>query len=107
MSLIKVLSEVPSLKRILNPTRSPTEVLSSSAKRLETERAANRRGCVCPIKPRTPRPISRHILGNCVDLPEPVSPAIITTWFSEMAFLISSTRSEIGRSGYSITGSSF
>ena len=47
--------------------------------RSATVRAANRRGWVCPMVPRTPRPISRQIFGNWVVLPEPVSPATMTT----------------------------
>ena len=57
----------------------PMSLFNSSAMRSATERAAKRRGCVCPIKPATPRPNSRQIFGNCVVLPEPVSPQIITT----------------------------
>ena len=45
-----------------------------------TVRAASRRGWVCPMAPRIPRPSSRQIFGSCVVLPEPVSPATITTW---------------------------
>ena len=41
-------------------------------------RAATRRGWVCPISPSIPRPASRHSLGSCVLLPDPVSPATIT-----------------------------
>jgi len=51
--------------------------------RAATERAAMRRGCVWPIRPRmfvtAPRPMSSSILGSCVVLPEPVSPQTITT----------------------------
>lgn len=36
-------------------------------------------GWVCPMVPRIPRPASRQILGSCVVLPDPVSPAITTT----------------------------
>jgi len=39
----------------------------------------HRRGCVHPIIPRSPQPASRHIFGNCVVFPDPVSPAMITT----------------------------
>ncbi len=55
-------------------------VRSSSATRSATVRAAIRRGWVCPIMPRTPRPSSRQIFGIWVVLPEPVSPATMTTW---------------------------
>ena len=58
-----------------------------------------RRGWVWPIRPATPRPISRQIFGNWVDLPDPVSPQTITTWWSRMAAAMSSRRAEIGRSG--------
>ena len=57
-----------------------------------------RRGCVWPIKPATPRPNSRQILGNCVVLPLPVSPHKITTWLSIIAAAISSRRAETGSS---------
>ena len=63
---------------------------SSSATRSATVRAAIRRGWVWPIMPRTPRPSSRQIFGIWVVLPEPVSPATITTWWSRMAAAISS-----------------
>src|SRR3954464_2764078 len=52
--------------------------------RSATVRAARRRGWVCPIAPRTPRPRSRQIFGSWVVLPEPVSPATTTTWWSRM-----------------------
>ena len=58
--------------------RGPSGVPSSSAIRAATLRAAIRRGWVWPIS-LTPRPSSRQILGNWVDLPEPVSPQTITT----------------------------
>ncbi len=38
-----------------------------------------RRGWVWPMSPFSPRPSSMQILGNWVVLPEPVSPATITT----------------------------
>ena len=69
-----------SVKRTFQPTASPSGVSSSSATRSATVRAAIRRGWVCPIMPRTPRPSSMQIFGICVVLPEPVSPATITTW---------------------------
>ena len=62
-------------------------------------RAASRRGWVWPICPVTPRPSSRQILGIWVVLPEPVSPAMITTWWSRMASAISSLRWLTGSSG--------
>ncbi len=43
-----------------------------------------------------PRPSSRQIFGNWVVLPEPVSPAITTTWWAAMAALISSRLAAIG-----------
>ena len=49
-------------------------------------------------QPRTPRPGSRQIFGIWVVLPEPVSPATTTTWWSRMAATISSRRAVIGRS---------
>ena len=60
--------------------------------RSATVRAAIRRGWVCPISPRTPRPSSRQIFGSWVVLPEPVSPATMTTWWSRMAAAMSSRR---------------
>src|SRR5918998_953309 len=42
--------------------------------------------------PFTPRPSSMQILGICVVLPEPVSPATITTWWSRIAAAMSSRR---------------
>ncbi|MCW0417565.1 hypothetical protein NB689_003319 [Xanthomonas sacchari] len=79
MNLIRVCSPTRSLKRTWKPTVSPTGVRSSSATRLATARAAMRRGWVQPIMPAAPRPAARHSFGNCVVLPEPVSPAITTT----------------------------
>ena len=62
-------------------------------------RAASRRGWVWPmVGPLSPRPRSRHILGIWVVLPEPVSPAMMTTWLSRIAFMISSRRSLTGSS---------
>ena len=88
-----------SLKRTEYPTASPSETSSSSAMRSATVRAASRRGCVWPIAPRTPRPSSRQILGSCVVLPEPVSPATTTTWCSAIAARRSSRRALTGSSG--------
>ena len=48
---------------------------------------------------RDPAPSSRQILGSWVVLPEPVSPATTTTWWSRMAAAISSFRWLIGSSG--------
>ena len=60
--------------------------------RLATELAAMRLGCVCPMMgrrffklgsdsnfPQPPRPSIKAILGNCVVLPEPVSPHTMMT----------------------------
>lgn len=47
-------------------------------------------------EPRRPRPSSRQIFGIRVVLPEPVSPAMITTWLSRMASAISSLRAVTG-----------
>lgn len=90
ISLTSVLSPTWSVKRTFQPTASPSGVCSSSATRSATVRAAIRRGWVWPIRPRTPRPSSRQILGICVVFPEPVSPATITTWWSRIAARISS-----------------
>ena len=79
-----------SVNRTFQPTASPSGVFSSSAIRSATVRAAILRGWVCPIMPRTPRPSSMQILGIWVVLPEPVSPATITTWWSRIASRISS-----------------
>ena len=66
--------------------------------RSATARAAIRRGWVCPIIPSMPRPSSRQILGIWVVLPDPVSPATTTTWWSRIAAAMSSRRSMTGRS---------
>ena len=95
-----------SWKRTLKPTTSPSGVFSSSAIRLATLDAAIRRGCVWPIQPpplTRPRPIESAIFGNCVVLPDPVSPQTMTTWWARMAAAISSRRAETGSdSGNSI-----
>ena len=65
--------------------------------RSATVRAASRRGWVCPISPATPRPSSRQIFGIWVVLPDPVSPAITTTWWSRIAAAMSSLRALTGR----------
>ncbi len=70
----------------------------SSAIRSASERAAIRRGWVCPIMPRTPRPNFRQIFGSWVDFPDPVSPATMTTWFASMAAIRSSTLALTGSS---------
>ncbi len=99
MSFTCVPGPVLSPKRILYPTLSPNGVRSSSAMRWATLRAAMRLGCVCPMSPRTPRPSSRQILGNCVVLPEPVSPQTTTTWCFSTSSLMSSLSWETGSSG--------
>ena len=44
-------------------------------------------------------------MGSWVVLPEPVSPATTTTWFSRMADMMSPRRAETGRlSGYTMRG---
>lgn len=67
-----------------------------------------RRGCVWPISPvppaPMPRPIDRQILGNCVVLPEPVSPLTITTWCAATARAISSRRAETGNASGKLIG---
>ena len=81
--------------------------------RLAVDVAAIRRGCVWPIRPPPglpsragPRPIDRAIFGNCVVLPEPVSPETITTWWASSACAISSRRADTGKaSGKVISGS--
>ena len=88
-----------SSKRILHPTSRPHATFNSSAMRWEMESAATRRGWVQPIFASMPSPASSHILGICVVLPEPVSPAMTTTWFVRMAATISSFRAVMGRSG--------
>ena len=64
--------------------------------RSEMLRAAMRRGWVWPI---LSRPSSRQIFGSWVVLPDPVSPATITTWFSEIARASSSRAALTGSSG--------
>ena len=64
--------------------------------RSATVRAASRRGWVCPIWPCRPRPSSSAIFGICVVLPEPVSPATITTWLSRIAAAMSARRADTG-----------
>jgi hypothetical protein len=62
---------------------SPSGLFSSCAMRLAVARAAIRRGWVWPIRPATPRPSVRQILGSWVVLPEPVSPQTMTTWCAD------------------------
>src|SRR4029077_15924799 len=69
--------------------------------RWATVRAASRRGWVCPMVPRTPRPSSRQIFGSWVVLPDPVSPATTTTWLSRIA---ASRASRRGRARGSLGG---
>ena len=57
-----------------------------------------RRGWVWPIMPVMPRPSSRQILGICVVLPLPVSPATMTTWLCSIAWAISARRAVTGSS---------
>ena len=47
-------------------------------------------GCVMPIRPRIPQPAFKAYFGNCVVLPEPVSPAVIRTWLFLISDIISS-----------------
>ena len=79
---------------VIRPLEWGADIVIHSA----TARAAIRRGWVCPMVPRTPRPSSRRIFGSCVVLPEPVSPATTTTWWSRIAAAMSSRRAAIGRS---------
>ena len=48
---------------------------------------------------RVPRPSSRQIFGSWVVLPDPVSPATTTTWWSRISAAISSRTAETGSSG--------
>jgi hypothetical protein len=84
---------------------SPTSLSSSLATRAATLVAAIRRGCVQPICWFTPRPIAIQIFGSCVVLPEPVSPATITTWCAAIAFAMSATAAEIGSASGNFTRS--
>ena len=82
--LRQILPRRPDLKVVVT---SASGVLSSSAMRLATLLAAMRLGCVWPIHlPRwpaaalsRPRPRAKAILGNCVVLPDPVSPQTMMT----------------------------
>ena len=48
------------------------------------------------------RPASMQIFGSCVVLPEPVSPATITTWLSRISAAIRSASAAIGRFGSTV-----
>ena len=51
------------------------------------------RGCGWPMRRPpfiVPRPSSKQIFGNCVVLPEPVSPQTITTWLDRSAAMMTS-----------------
>ncbi len=63
-----------------------------------TSVAAMRRGWVTPMCASRPRPMARQILGSWVVLPEPVSPATMTTGWVSIAAAMSRTRAEIGSS---------
>ena len=86
---------VISLTRVSSPTWSVKRTCSRPPRRARCRaprRCARRRcgrrcgGAGCGRScPRTPRPSSRQILGSWVVLPEPVSPATITTWWSRIA----------------------
>ena len=80
ITLTAVDSATRSVKRTAKPTSWPSSTLSSSAMRWAVARAAMRRGWVWPIMALRPKPARRQILGSWVVLPEPVSPATITTW---------------------------
>ncbi len=78
-NLMTVAGVVWSLNRTLHPTSRPQATPSSSATRREIDSAATRRGWVQAMRPAVPRPAARQNFGICVVLPEPVSPARITT----------------------------
>src|SRR6185312_9731275 len=80
------------------PTLEPTGWPSSAAMRAARARAAMRRGWVCAIRPSMPRPDSRQYCGNWVLLPEPVSPATISTGCARSASRMASRREWMGRS---------
>jgi len=63
--------------------------------------AARRRGWVTPTRPAMPRPASRHIFGIWVDLPQPVSPEMMTTRRRGLrrTSTISAARAVMGSSG--------
>src|SRR5882757_852445 len=99
MSTRRDASDTWSANRTRNPTLRPIDWPNSSAIRAAKARAASLRGCVCAMTPDMPRPSSRQYCGNCVLLPEPVSPATMSTWFSRSACMMASRRAEMGRSG--------
>ena len=68
----------------------------SSAIRCATVRAAIRLGWVWAIRS---LPASRQIFGSWVVLPDPVSPATTTTWWSRMRDAILGASAEIGSAG--------
>ena len=69
--------------RTAYPTNVPTPSLHSSAMQHAMDVAAMRHGCVTTMRVSRPTPRAMASLktycGHCVDLPEPVPPAIITT----------------------------
>ena len=77
----------------------PADGSPISAIRLAIVTAAIRRGWVTAIRPRDPRPASRHIFGIWVLFPQPVSPEMMTTRFLRIAWTRSPRRREIGSSG--------
>src|SRR3954453_14448750 len=103
MPSVITLTSVLRLERSVNltwyPTTWPSSVPSSSAMRSATLRAAIRRGWVWPMTFVSPRPSARQIFGSFVVLPDPVSPATTTTWWSRIASEMSSRRAETGSSG--------
>jgi hypothetical protein len=113
ITFTRVSGPVWSVNRTCQPITSPSSVPVSAASRSAIVRAAIRRGCVWPIIRRRrcrrpsrptrstspPRPSSRHIFGICVVLPDPVSPAMMTTWFASSAAMISSWRALAGSCG--------
>ena len=103
MSLTIDCADPCSLKRILKLTVLPSCSPNSSAIRFATLRAARRLGWVCPICPVIPRPASIANFGNCVVLPEPVSPATIITWLSIIPWTKSSARWLTGKSRLSFS----
>src|SRR4051812_41981404 len=74
--------------------------------RLAVEDAAMRRGWVWPIRPFSPRPSSRQILGSWVVFPEPVSPDTMMTWCARSASAISRRRPDTGSSSGKAMGGS-
>ena len=98
MNLIAVSRHVRSVEAHLVADELAELRLELLATRAATLDAAIRRGCVQPMRPSRPRPIARQSFGSCVVLPEPVSPATITTWCSAIAVASSSVCAEIGSS---------